>query len=265
MYSTNTITLDSAPVTTESQFGNLSPRYSHITSTRIADTLREAGWEFSQGTTRRARTPERAAHAAHVLRFRNANLPVINGNLIEAVLLNSHDGSTAFQLGFGVYRMACANGLVVCTASLGSIRLVHSGLNLDAVFRAAATLTDRAPEVAATVERWSNVTLDDEQQLSLARRAVTARWPNATFVDMDRMLRPQRVEDRGSDLWTSFNRIQERVLRGGMDVTLARDVVQEDGTTARVTSTRRATAIRGALKQLRLNESLFQIAESFAA
>ena len=265
MYTTTHITLDSAPVTTETQFGNLSPRYSHITSTRIADTLREAGWEFSDGTTRRARTPERAAHAAHVLRFRNPALPTINGNIIEAVMLNSHDGSTAFQLGFGVYRLACANGLVVCTQSIGSIRMIHSGLNLDAVFRAAATLTNRAPEVAATVERWSNITLDDEQQLSLARRAVTARWQNATFVDMDRMLRPQRAEDRGTDLWTSFNRVQERVLRGGMDVTLARDVVQEDGTTARVTSTRRATAIRGATKQLRLNESLFQIAESFSA
>lgn len=265
MYSTTHITLDSAPVTTDTQIGGLSPRYSHITSTRIADTLREAGWEFSDGTTRRARTPERAAHAAHVLRFRNANLPTINGNIIEAVMLNSHDGSTAFQLGFGVYRLACANGLVVCTANLGAIRLIHSGLNLDAVFRAAASLTHRAPEVAATVERWSNITLDGEQQIALARRAVTARWQNATFVDMDRMLRPQRAEDTGSDLWTSFNRVQERVLRGGMDVTLARDVVQEDGTTARVTSTRRATAIRGATKQLRLNESLFQIAESFAA
>lgn len=264
MFTTTHITLDSTPVTTETQFGNLSPRYSHITSTRIADTLRQAGWEFSDGTTRRARTPERAAHAAHVLRFRNPALPTINGNIIEAVMLNSHDGSTAFQLGFGVYRIACANGLVVCTQSIGSIRMIHSGLNLDAVFNAATKLTDRAPEVAATVERWSNITLDDEQQLSLARRAVTARWQNATFVDMDRMLRPQRVEDRGTDLWTSFNRVQERVLRGGMDVTLARDIVQEDGTTARVTSTRRATAIRGAMKQLRLNESLFEIAESFA-
>jgi len=198
------------------------------------------------------------------LRFRNANLPTINGNIIEAVMLNSHDGSTAFQLGFGIYRMACANGIVVCTASLGSIRMIHSGLNLDAVFNAATRLTDRAPEVAATVERWSNITLDGDQQLSLARRAVHARWNNATFVDMDRMLRPQRMEDTGSDLWTSFNRVQERVLRGGMDVTLAREIPGDDGTPVRVTSTRRATAIRGAMKQLRLNESLFQIAESFA-
>lgn len=264
MYTATHITLDSAPVTTETQFGNLSPRYSHITSTRIADTLREAGWEFSQGTTRRARTPERAAHAAHVLRFRNASLPTINGNIIEAVMLNSHDGSTAFQLGFGVYRLACANGLVVCTQSIGSIRMIHSGLNLDAVFRAAATLTNRAPEVAATVERWSNISLDEEQQMSLIRKSLTARWDNAAFADMNAMLRPQRAEDRGTDLWTSFNRVQERVIRGGMEVTLRKPITNEDGTEGHVLSTRRATAIRGAIKQVRLNETLFRIGEEFA-
>jgi len=249
MHSTTHITLDSAPVTTQTSIGGLSPRYSHITSTRIADTLRQAGWEFSDGTTRRARTPERAAHAAHVLRFRNANLPTINGNIIEAVMLNSHDGSTAFQLGFGIYRMACANGIVVCTASLGSIRLIHSGLNLDAVFNAATKLTDRAPEVAATVERWSNTRLGQ------------ARW-GERFVEAPDILRAPRPEDCHDDLWTVFNRGQESILRGGIDVTLRKPVVAEG---EEPTSTRRATAIRGAMKQLRLNESLFAIAESFAA
>lgn len=261
MYSATHITLDSAPVTTETQIGGLSPRYSHITSTRIADTLRQAGWEFSDGTTRRARTPERAAHAAHVLRFRNPALPTINGNIIEAVMLNSHDGSTAFQLGFGVYRIACANGLVVCTQSLGAIRLIHSGLNLDAVFNAATKLTDRAPEVAATVERWSNTRLDLEQYMTLGTRLGQARW-GERFVEAPDILRARRPEDCHDDLWTVFNRGQESILRGGIDVTLRKPVTVEGEETI---STRRATAIRGAMKQLRLNESLFEIAESFAA
>ena len=266
MYSTTHITLDSAPVTTETQFGNLSPRYSHITSTRIADTLRQAGWEFSDGTTRHARTPERAAHAAHVLRFRNAALPTINGNIIEAVMLNSHDGSTAFQLGFGVYRLACANGLVVCTANLGAIRLIHSGLNLDNVFNAAKSLADRAPEVASTIERWSNTRLDHDLALQMSSRMARARWGDR-FVEAD-LLSPRRMEDTTTDLWTVFNRAQESVIRGGMDVTLRRNLHVADGTVDGVTiesqTTRKATAIRGALKQMRLNQDLFAIASEYA-
>ena len=262
MYSTTHITLDSAPVTTETQFGNLSPRYSHITSTRIADTLRQAGWEFSDGTTRHARTPERAAHAAHVLRFRNAALPTINGNIIEAVMLNSHDGSTAFQLGFGVYRLACANGLVVCTANLGAIRLIHSGLNLDNVFNAAKSLADRAPEVASTIERWSNTRLDHDLSLQMSSRMAKARW-GSRFVEAD-LLSPRRMEDTTTDLWTTFNRVQESVIRGGMDVTLSRPVEVEGEVVRVVNTTRKATAIRGALKQMRLNQDLFAIASEYA-
>lgn len=262
MYSATNITLTSAPVTTETQIEGLTPRYSHISTSRIADTLRQAGWEFSDGTTRRARTPERAAHAAHVLRFRNAAMPTINGNIIEAVVLNSHDGSTAFELGFGVYRIACANGLVVRTATVGSVRLVHSGLNLDNVFNAAKSLADRAPEVAATVERWSGTQLDHDLALQMSSRMAKARW-GSRFVEAD-LLAPRRMDDTRSDLWTVFNRAQEAVIRGGMDVTLSRPVEVEGEVARVVNTTRRATAIRGALKQMRLNQDLFAIASEYA-
>ena len=262
MYSATNINLTSAPVTTETHIEGLTPRYSHISTSRIADTLREAGWEFSDGTTRRARTPERAAHAAHVLRFRNANVPTVNGNIVEAVVLNSHDGSTAFELGFGIYRIACANGLVVRTATVGSVRLIHSGLNLDNVFNAAKSLADRAPEVASTIERWSNTRLDHDLSLQMSSRMARARWGDR-FVEAD-LLAPRRMEDTTTDLWTTFNRVQESVIRGGMEVTLSRPVEVEGEVVRVVNTTRKATAIRGALKQMRLNQDLFAIASEYA-
>ena len=266
MYNTNTITPDSAPCTTLTQIEGLSPRYSHIPTSTIVQTIREAGWEFSSGTARMGRSPERRAHAAHVLRFSNANLPEVGGNRIEAVLLNSHDGSTAFELGFGIYRIACANGLVVRTATVGSVRLIHSGLNLDNVFNAAKSLADRAPEVASTIERWSNTRLDHDLSLQMSSRMARARWGDR-FVEAD-LLSPRRMEDTTTDLWTVFNRAQESVIRGGMDVTLRRNLHVADGTVDGVTiesqTTRKATAIRGALKQMRLNQDLFAIASEYA-
>ena len=262
MYNTNTITPDSAPCTTLTQIEGLSPRYSHIPTSTIVQTIREAGWEFTSGTARLGRSPERRAHAAHVLRFSNASLSEVNGNRIEAVLLNSHDGSTSFELGFGIYRMACANGIVVRTATVGSVRLIHSGLNLDNVYTAARSLVDRAPEVASTIERWSNTNLDPDLALLMSSRMAKARW-GSRFVEAD-LLNPRRMEDTRNDLWTTFNRAQEAVLRGGMQVTLSRPV-EVDGEVVRVVNTtRRATAIRGALKQMRLNQELFSIASEFA-
>jgi len=266
MYSATNITPDSAPVTTQTCIEGLSHRYSHIPTTQIVNTIREAGWEFTSGTARKGRTEERRAHAAHVLRFSNPSLPLINDNRIEAVLLNSHDGSTAFELGFGVYRMACANGLVVRTATVGSVRLVHSGLNLDNVFTAARSLVDLAPQVAETIERWSGTQLDHDLALQMSSRMARARWGDR-FVEAD-LLSPRRSDDTRSDLWTVFNRAQESVIRGGMDVTLRRNLHVADGTIDGITiesqTTRKATAIRGALKQMRLNQDLFAIASEYA-
>ena len=266
MYNINTINLTSTPVTTTHKRDGLSDRYSLIPTTDICTTLQEAGWEFTAGTARRTRSEARSLTAAHVLRFRNNSLPTVGDNIIEAVMLNSHDGSTAFQLGFGVYRLACANGLVVCTANLGAIRLIHSGLNLDNVFNAAKSLADRAPEVASTIERWSNTRLDHDLALQMSSRMARARWGDR-FVEAD-LLSPRRMEDTTTDLWTVFNRAQESVIRGGMDVTLRRNLHVADGTVDGVTiesqTTRKATAIRGALKQMRLNQDLFAIASEYA-
>ena len=266
MYRANYIELTSAPVTTETCIEGLSPRYSHIPTTEIVNTIREAGWEFSSGTARMGRSPERRAHAAHVLRFTNPNLPMISQNRIEAVLLNSHDGSTAFELGFGIYRLACANGLVVRTATVGSVRLVHSGLNLDNVFTAARSLVEQAPQVSETIERWSNTQIGHDLSLQMSSRMAQARWGDR-FVEAD-LLAPRRMEDTTTDLWTTFNRVQESVIRGGMDVTLRRSMHVADGTVDGVTiesqTTRKATAIRGALKQMRLNQELFAIASEYA-
>ena len=210
----------------------------------------------------RTRTEERAIHAAHVLRFSNASLPMVGGNRIEAVLLNSHDGSTAFELGFGIYRLACANGLVVRTATVGSVRLVHSGLNLDNVFTAARSLVERAPQVAETIERWSNTQIGYDLALQMSSRMARARWGDR-FVEAD-LLSPRRSDDTRSDLWTVFNRAQESVIRGGMEVTLSRPVEVEGEVVRVANTTRKATAIRGALKQMRLNQDLFAIASEYA-
>jgi hypothetical protein len=49
-----------------------------------------------------------------------------------------------------------------------------------------------------------------------------------------------------------------------MDVTLSRPVEVEGEVARVVNTTRRATAIRGALKQMRLNQDLFAIASEYA-
>ncbi len=124
----------------------------------------------------------------------------------------------------------------------------------DTVLEHADRMIEQAPAVADRLDRWSRIRLCPERQQALARRAALLRWDDAVFTDD--LLTTRRDEDRGDDLWTVFNRAQESVLRGGIAVTRYVDNT--------LTRTRRATPVRGALQQVRLNEQLWNLAEEFA-
>jgi hypothetical protein len=60
--------------------------------------------------------------------------------------------------------------------------------------------------------------LTEKEKLRLIKEAVKIRWVvgNAPeSIDITDLLTPFRPEDEGSDLWTVFNVIQEKMTRGG--------------------------------------------------
>ena len=68
----------------------------------------------------------------------------------------------------------------------------------------------------------------------------------------DSVLRPNRYEDRKPDLWTTFNRIQENIIRGG---------VRGHTTTGKRTTTRE---VGGVSENVRLNKALWALADGMA-
>lgn len=252
-YKSTAINLDHPTVAASRPYGT-SETYRHLDTTEVVDALTECGWGFEAGTARRTRNPDRLASVAHVLRFSHPLMPLVRGCRVEAVIVNSHDQSTAFRLAFGVFRIACANGLIVQSCNLGSIRMRHHGLTLDRVIDATNGLIRQAPQVAGIVSDWSDIQLDACQQQALTRRCAQARWDDAIWTGD--LSAPRRDADKSDDLWTVFNRAQESVLRGGVSVTR----YGPDNTT----HTAKASPIRGALRQVALNEQLWGIAEEFA-
>lgn len=59
----------------------------------------------------RVRDEGKGEHTKHMLRLRHASQ--INGaEAKEIVLLNSHDGTSSYQMVAGMFRFVCSNGLV---------------------------------------------------------------------------------------------------------------------------------------------------------
>ncbi len=174
---------------------------------------------------------------------------------MEAKPLNSHDGTSAYQLRVGLYRAVCTNGLVVSVGAFPSFRVAHRGDVVANVVQAALEIGERFAVLASSVERLEGRRLDHLEQLDFATRALALRFPGGAESGLEpaRLLVPRRAEDVGNDLWRTLNVVQENVLRGG---------IPRRSASNRLIRTRAITAIR---EDVRINSGLWDLALALVA
>lgn len=233
----------------------LSAKYTFIPTERVLTGLVSAG--FVPVDARQAQTRKGSVvHARHVIRLRRRFETVALRDAVpEVVFLNSHDGSSAYQLRLGLYRAVCTNGLIVSVGAFPTLCVAHRGNVVEEVVTAALQASERFDLLAAKVERMEARRLDGGEQLSLAAAALQLRYPDLyrAGIQPSALLGCRRTDDTRDDLWTVFNRVQENLLGGG----LVRRT--ESG---RLSRTRRITSIR---EDVRLNGRLWDLAEGLLA
>jgi hypothetical protein len=169
------------------------------------------------------------------------------------VLLNSHDRGCAYQLHAGIFRRICSNGLVLSEGSFEAIRFRHTGLVEDEVIQASFRVMDFVPRVGELVGRFRSRALEVRESLGLAQHALAMRYGTlaAAPIDADTLLKARRAEDEGTDLWTTMNRVQENLIRGGVS----------DSHRDRRGRLRSVRALRGIDSKVGLNKGLWGLAE----
>ncbi|MCL4180492.1 MAG: DUF932 domain-containing protein [Verrucomicrobia bacterium] len=235
----------------------LSYRYAFVPTIRIVDGLREHNWAPVAAEEQRIRKETRRGFQKHMLRFRRVEqMETLDEWNVELVLINSHDAGCAYQIHAGIYRRICSNGLVLSQDSFEALRFRHTGLLADEVVQASFRLLDQIPRVGALVERFRNRTLDYSESLALAGHALMLRYGSLVTapVEPETLLQPRRPEDVGPDLWTTMNRVQEHLVRGGLS-DLHRD---------RRGRLRSVRALRGIDAKVDLNKALWGAAERLA-
>jgi hypothetical protein len=107
-------------VFSEDKHDSRSEKYTFIPTITLLENLQREGFQPFFACQSRVRVPGRREHTKHLLRLRRAGQ--INGQQVpEIIILNSHDGSSPYQLLPGLFRAICTNGLV-CGQSFGEIR-----------------------------------------------------------------------------------------------------------------------------------------------
>ena len=228
----------------------IGPKYVFISTRDIVTALMEAGYQPTLAVQGRSRSG-RVAHARHMLRFQ----PVVQSLSLddvlgEIVLINSHDGRSAYQLRAGLFRPVCTNGLLRAIGDFGLIQVSHRGNVVANVVEAARRITREFSRVGEVVEQMRGTTLTSGQQLDFAREALALRYPDHAEapVQPSQLLERRRMADVGDDVWTTFNVLQEHTLQGGRGGRTA---------TGRSVHTRGIRAIR---ESVRLNTGLWSLA-----
>lgn len=233
-------------------YGAQSARYAFIPTSAVIDGMRGAGFFPVKAMQSRTRIADKRMFTKHMIRFRSAQLTQVGDTAIEAVLVNSHDGTSCYDLSCGVYRLACLNGMMVAESLIESIHIRHMGDVVDRVIEGTQRILADAPVVNETIARWKQIQLSPAEQTLLAEGAHSLRFDDGAPVTPDRLLTVRRTADTGSDLWSTFNRVQENTVRGGLRAYDAN---------GRKVRTREVKGIDGNVK---LNRALWTLAERMA-
>jgi Domain of unknown function (DUF932) len=237
----------------DSKHQSRSERYTYIPTIDVLRGLRNEGFQPFMVCQTRVRHDDRREYTKHMLRLRHAD-QITGDEANEIVLLNSHDGSSSYQMLAGMLRFVCQNGMVAGD-SVVDIRVPHKGNIVQDVINGAFDVLDGFSLIHEQKQGMRAVTLDRDEQHAFARSALTLRYdPTDTDapapVTENQLLAPRRFEDRRDDLWTVFNRVQENLTKGGL---------HGRSRTGRSMSTRPITGIDHNVK---LNRALWMLADA---
>jgi hypothetical protein len=225
-----------------------SERYTYIPTIEILNGLRKEGFEAFYAIQAKSRRPDGSEYMKHMIRLR-ASDSIRSGEANEVILVNSHNGTSAYQLIAGVFSFVCSNGLVVGD-SFDDIRVPHRGNIVDEVIEGAYRIVDQFKKVGEQVSEMKALPLSEAEQNVFAGAALELRYEEEHKpITPSQVIQPQRYADAGNSVWHTFNRAQENLVRGGLD---------GHAETGRRTRTRQ---VRNIGNNIALNRALWKLAE----
>jgi len=234
----------------------ITDRYVHVPTEKVIEDVMKLGWTPINAYRVNSRK-KRSGTGRHMVKFVNYDfMEEGKTEYPELLLTNSHDGTTAFKLDVGIFRLVCSNGMVVKSQDFGSMKVRHYGYDFETIKGAVNELVEQIPDYLKQVDDMKEQKLEREQQLEFARQAAMLRFTNTTeeaiekIVDMEDILESTRKEDDGDGLWEVFNRIQEKIVNGKFDYALGK-------------KERKARPVKGFKSQVKLNQGLWELASSY--
>jgi hypothetical protein len=206
----------------------LTDRYSKFSTEEFLSTFEKLGWSPYSG-----RQIGMGPHARHIIRMHNPDMGFfpVKGDKIrpQLILDNSHNGYSKAQIHLGAFRLVCENGLVLAVPGLSTnVKFLHIGVNQAEMMEMIAETSEQYRTIGDKIGEMQSIKVSDEQKQEFSIAAIAHRNPrnfinedgtiNAEAVhkviDIRDIYEPVRPQDESDDLWTLYNVVQERTVKG---------------------------------------------------
>jgi len=249
----NEIKKNAPSIFTSTPSPDTSEKYTHIPTSVVIEDMEKLGWGVVDAKEVKAR--KGVGFQKHLLVFRNPDV-VINGEdgdtvFPQILLTNSHDGKNSFTFTAGLFRLVCENGLVVSTQEFENVKLRHMGYTFEELQERIKEMVERLPLTVDSLNKMKQKKVEEKEAIQFAKKALTTRFTEDQIkvfkIDLKELIKPTRKEDEGSDLWSVFNVVQEKILTG--------DFTYKSGG-----KVRKARQIKNFNQDLKVNKELFEMA-----
>lgn len=233
-----------------------SEKYSHIPTYKIIEDMELLGWKVSDVKEVRAR--KNAGYQKHLVVFRNPEIQIEgkDGDKVfpQILLTNSSDGKNAFTFRAGLFRLICENGLVISTQDFADLKIRHMGYDFSELQKTITAMVEKLPLTVESMNKFKQTQLTEKQIMEFAKKALEVRFGEVELkritIDYNEFTKATRKEDEGNDLWSVFNRVQEKVIDGDFSYGYA-------------SKTRKARKIKNFNQDIELNSKLYTLATEY--
>lgn len=191
----------------------VSNRYSFADSEYYLQKFIDADW-----TIHSARQVSKSEYAPHQVILRNNDIATVGDLLPQLIFTNSHNGIKKMTMDTGIYRLVCSNGLVVPTSITQSLSIKHIDLGDSTTDTIVNSFYEKIPIIMNNIDRMRNKILTNDEIDNFTYNALQIRFINAVGININDVVKPLRLEDNSDDLWTVFNVVQEKLIRGGIQL-----------------------------------------------
>jgi hypothetical protein len=244
-----------------------SERFAPIPTINVLRALTKEGFMPVGVKQSRCRDECKREFTKHLIRLRRTDDQVtyrVNDTVSEVILKNANDGTSQYDLMAGLFRIRCLNSLVIQTSTLESVKVRHSGQDVaHKVIEGTYKVLNAAHAALEAPATWSMKQLAPPAIDAFCEAAHVLRFGDGEG-NVNTPIRPKqlnfvrRMGDYDNDLWTTFNRVQENCLRGGLS---ARQEPRQGERRGRMVTTR---DINGIDQDVRLNQALWVLGTRMA-